>query len=66
MKNNIRIVPVQQLCLLCSDELPSRDTSHSLVGRLCRVCLRLVSEQVFRELEQRPKIVRVQEEQSTG
>jgi hypothetical protein len=58
---NIRIVPIQKLCVLCSDELQVRDTNHGLAGRLCRVCIRLISEQVFiREFEQRPKIVRVQ------
>ena len=57
---NIRIVPIQQLCVLCSDELPTRDAAQGLAARLCRVCIQLLSEQVFvRELEQRPKIVRV-------
>jgi len=60
MDNNIRIVPIQQLCVLCSDELPTRDAAQGLAARLCRVCIQLLSEQVFvRELEQRPKIVRV-------
>ncbi len=57
---NIRIVPIQQLCILCGHELPAPDTTQGLAGRLCRACIRLLSEQVFfRELEQRPKIVRV-------
>ena len=61
MKNNIRIVPLQQLCVLCGHELHVRDTTQGLAGRLCRACLRLLSDQVFaRELEPRPKIVRVQ------
>jgi hypothetical protein len=58
---NIRIVPIQQLCMLCNDELQARDTAQGLAGRLCKACIRLLSEQVFvRELEQRTKIVRVQ------
>jgi len=57
---NIRIVPIQQLCALCSHELPIRDTTQGLAGQLCRACMRLLHEQVFfRELEQHPKIVRV-------
>ena len=57
---NYRIVPIQQLCVLCGHELQERDTTHGLAVRLCRACIRLLSEQVFfRELEQRPKIVRV-------
>ena len=60
MKTNIRIVPIQQLCVLCGHELHARDTTHGLAGQLCRACIRLLSEQVFfRELEQHPKIVRV-------
>jgi hypothetical protein len=47
--------------MLCSEELPSRETAQGLAGRLCKACIRLLSEQVFvRELEQRTKIVRVQ------
>jgi hypothetical protein len=58
---NIRIVPIQQLCVLCGQELPARDTAQGLAGQLCHACIRLLSEHVFfRELEQRPKIVRVQ------
>ncbi len=58
---NIRIVPIQQLCVLCGDELPAHDTTQGLAGRLCRACIRLLHEQVFfRELEQCTKIVRVQ------
>ncbi len=58
---NIRIVPIQQLCVLCNDELPARDAAQGLAGRLCRACVQLLHEQVFvRELEQRTKIVQVQ------
>jgi hypothetical protein len=61
MNNNIRIVPIQQLCILCGDELLARDTAHGLAYWLCRACMRLLGEQmVMRELEQHPKIVRVQ------
>lgn len=57
---NIRIVPVQQLCLLCGEELPERDAAQGLTAQLCLACIRLLSEQVFlRELEQQPKIERV-------
>ena len=57
---NIRIVPIQQLWVLCGDELPARDAAQGLAGWLCRACIRLLSERVFfRELEQQPKIVRV-------
>jgi hypothetical protein len=59
MTNDIRIVPVQKLCLLCPNELQDRDGVSGLFGHLCRECLQLMREQVFRELEQRPKIVRV-------
>jgi hypothetical protein len=60
---NIRIVPIQSLCVLCGHELHVRDVdvSQGLAGRLCLACIRLLSEQVFfEELEQQPKIVRVQ------
>jgi hypothetical protein len=58
--SNIRIVPIQQVCVLCGEELHTRDASQGLEGRLCRACIRLLSEQVFaRELESRLKIVRV-------
>ena len=67
MNNNIRIVPIQKLCILCGEELPARDTTLGLAGRLCPACIWLLHEQVFfRELEQHPKIVRVEEEQATG
>jgi hypothetical protein len=56
---NYRIVPIQKLCVVCSDELPARDAAQGLAARLCRACVQLLSEQVFRELEQRTKIVRV-------
>jgi hypothetical protein len=56
----IRIVPIQQLCVLCGDELQARNATQGLATRLCRACIRLLQEQVFfRELEQHPKIVRV-------
>ena len=58
---NIRIVPIQEVCMLCGHELKVRDVSQGLGGRLCRACIQLLREQVFfRELEQHPKIVRVQ------
>jgi hypothetical protein len=57
---NIRIVPIQKLCVLCSEELPARDAAQGLAGRLCRACIQLLSEQMmYREAEQLPKIVRV-------
>jgi hypothetical protein len=57
---NIRIVPIQQLCVLCDHELQARDVTQGLATRLCRACIRLLHERVFfRELEQHPKIVRV-------
>ena len=60
MDNNIRFVPVQQLCMLCSDELPTREGSQGLASRLCRTCIRLlISERVLKDVEQRTKIVRV-------
>ena len=58
---NIRIVPVQQLCKLCGGELPEGNLVQGLAGRICRVCIRLLSEHVLtRELEHHPKIVRVE------
>ena len=60
MNDNIRIVPIQQLCVLCGDELKAHDVSQGLAGWLCQACIRLLGEQVvLRELEQRTKIVRV-------
>jgi hypothetical protein len=59
MNNNIRVVPIQHLCVACGDELQVRNTTYSLASWLCRACIRLLGEQIFRELEQRPKIVRV-------
>ena len=57
---NYRIVPVQQLCVLCGQELQAYETVHGLAGRLCRAYIRLLHEQVFfRKIEQHPKIVRV-------
>lgn len=59
--SNIRIVPIQQFCLVCNDELPERDTAKGLAGQLCQACIRLMSEQmIMREVKQQPKIVRVQ------
>jgi hypothetical protein len=60
MKNNIRFVPVQKLCLVCSTELQARDGTLGLAGRLCRECIQMVREQVLREVVANPKIVRVQ------
>lgn len=58
---NFRIVPIQKICLLCNEELPESDKAQGFAGRLCRACIRLLSEQVFfRELEQQPKFVRIQ------
>jgi hypothetical protein len=60
MKDNIRIVPIQQLCVLCGDELQARDMMQGLAGWLCRACIRLLHEQmIVREVKQHPKIVRV-------
>jgi hypothetical protein len=58
--NNVLIVPIKKLYILCSDELPARDAAPALAARLGRACIRLLSEQVFaRELKQHSKIVRV-------
>jgi len=47
--------------MLCSEELPTHDTSQGLKDRLCDTCIQLLQERVFfRELEQQPKIVRVE------
>jgi hypothetical protein len=62
MKNDIRFVPIQQLCLLCSAELPASGPTHGLAARLCRACILLLGEQMYvRELESHPKmkIVRI-------
>ena len=56
---NIRIVPLQKLCVLCSEELPVRDAAQGLAARLCRTCIKLIREQVLREVVSE-KIVRVQ------
>src|SRR5262245_22483430 len=32
MDNNIRVVPIQQLCVACGDELQERDTTYSLAS----------------------------------
>ena len=55
MNSNIRVVPIQQLCVACGDELQVHDTTYSLASWLCRACMRLLGEQMFRELEQRTK-----------
>jgi len=57
---NIRIVPVQQLCKLCGSELQVRDTTQGLASLLCRACILLLGEELFRELELHPKIMRIQ------
>jgi hypothetical protein len=59
MDNNVRIVPIQQVCMLCPNELPARDATQGLASRLCRQCIKVVREQVFREIAANPKIVRV-------
>ncbi len=51
---------MQKLCILCERELPTHDTAQGLADRLCSACLQFLSEQLFRELGQQPKIVRVQ------
>jgi hypothetical protein len=61
MDNNIRFVPLQSLCMLCSDELPTREGLQGLAARLCRNCIGLlISERVMRDVEQRTKIVRIE------
>jgi hypothetical protein len=61
MDNNVRIVPIQQLCKLCGAELPEGNPVQGLAGRICRVCIGLLSEHVLvREMEQHPNIVRIQ------
>ena len=61
MTNDIRIVPLQSLCMLCTDELPDREGTQGLASRLCGTCIRLlISERVMRDVEQRTKIARVQ------
>jgi hypothetical protein len=57
---DIRIVPIQQFCKLCDNELPENEDTKGLAARLCQSCIQLLQEKVFfRELEQQPKIVRV-------
>ena len=56
---NIRIVPIQQVCMLCPNELSASDGTQGLAGRLCRACIKMVREQVLREVAANPKIVRV-------
>ena len=45
--------------MLCPNELPARDATQGLAGRLCRECIKLIREQVLREVAANPKIVRV-------
>jgi hypothetical protein len=45
----IRIVPIQQLCVLWGDELQARNATQGLAARLCGVCIQLLHEQVFFE-----------------
>ena len=59
MDNNIRLVPVQKLCILCTSELQARDGVNGLSGRLCGECITMIREQVFREVASNPKIVQV-------
>jgi hypothetical protein len=45
---------------MCGEEKPERTATQGLAARLCSECIRLLQEKVlYRELEQRPKIVRV-------
>jgi hypothetical protein len=60
MKNNIRFVPLQKVCVVCGYEPPARDETQGLAGRLCRACVQLIREQVLREVEANPKIVQLQ------
>jgi hypothetical protein len=57
MKNNIRYVPTQKICLVCTEELPARDGTPGLAGRLCSDCIKMLREQVLREVTANPKIV---------
>ena len=60
MDNNVRIVPIQQVCMLCTNEVSVREGSQGLAGRLCPQCIKLVREQVLREVVANPKIVKIQ------
>jgi len=60
MDNNIRIVPVQKLCLICTSELQASDQATGLAGRLCSECITMIREQVLREVVANPTIVQVQ------
>jgi hypothetical protein len=52
---------MQQVCILCNEELPERDTAQGLARQLCQVCIRVVSEQmIVREVKQHLKTVRVE------
>jgi hypothetical protein len=57
---NIRIVPIQKICLICTSELSTRESTQSLAGRLCGDCIKMVREQIFQEVVANPKIVQVQ------
>jgi hypothetical protein len=57
--SNVRIVPIQKLCVLCGHELRARDVSEGLASRLCRACIQMIREQVVRGVEGQQKIVRV-------
>jgi hypothetical protein len=59
MTNDIRIVPLQKICLICTSELPTRESTQSLAARLCRTCIQMIREQVLHEVESNPKIVQV-------
>jgi len=60
MTKDIRVVPVQKICILCPNELPAQDGATGLSGRLCAECIQLIREQVLREVVANPKIVQVQ------
>jgi hypothetical protein len=59
MTNDIRIVPVQKCCMICTNELQANEGTQGLAGRLCKNCIKLVREQVLREVVASPKIVKV-------
>jgi hypothetical protein len=60
MKNDIRIVPIQKVCVLCGQELRTREASQGIGGRLCDPCIQMIHEQVFRGVEGQPKIVHME------
>jgi len=58
---NIRIIPIQDICVLCEDELPERDTTTLWIGGwICRTCLQLLRKMHSREGVTPMKFVRVQ------